>query len=177
MSYINSQESGLSLSCPETQQVQGIPAKSCPSPWDPSEKPHSQATALLLTVALKRAAVDYRAGTSWACQPKEISDFFGQKMHIGNFLCQCQNVKILFKKLGAIQDNCIASSINCTCLKAMTVLPSYLSSLKTTVTGEAYSCNSWICCYISFTTTVVIVLFKKYIRSNVKHTVQLIIFS
>lgn len=125
-------------------------------------------------MALKRAAVDYRAGTSWACQPKKIPDLFGQKIHIGNFLCQCQNVKTLFKKLGAVQDHRIASSIICTCLKAMTVLLYYLSSLNTTVTGEASSCNSQFCYYISFTTIVVIVLFK-YIRSNVKHTVQLLL--
>lgn len=65
MSYIHfntSQESGLSLSlsCPATQQVQGTPVKSCPSPWDPGEEPHSQNSALLFTLAWKRAAVDSR---------------------------------------------------------------------------------------------------------------------
>lgn len=66
------QESGLSLLCPETQQVQGIPVKSCPSPWDPGERAHSQASALLLLLALKRAAVDYRLSTSLAFKANKI---------------------------------------------------------------------------------------------------------
>lgn len=66
MSYIHSYyfpKNQVSLSCPETQQVQGIPVKLCPNPWDSTEKPHSQASALLLRQALKRAAVEYRACT------------------------------------------------------------------------------------------------------------------
>lgn len=65
MSYIHSYYFPRirSLSRPETQQVQGIPVKLCPNPWDSTEKPHSQASALLLRQALKRAAVEYRACT------------------------------------------------------------------------------------------------------------------
>lgn len=54
----------VSLSCPETQQVRGRPVKLCPIRWDSTEEPRSRAPALLLTQALKRAAVEARASES-----------------------------------------------------------------------------------------------------------------